>query len=293
MPLFTPGRKSVIGMLHAPPLPGSPGYGGDFGAVCRSVLVDAEAWVEGGLRSFADSEPLAAGLMLENFGDVPFFRGRVPAEVVACLTRLGSEVRAATGLPLGINVLRNDGESALAVAAACGAQYVRVNVLSGAVVTDQGVIEGDAARLMRRKQEMGAEGVQVFGDIRVKHAAPLGGSAGPLHAADASGWRPIDDEVEELVLRAGAGGVIVSGTGTGKATDLNELREVRRVMDRLGERAVPIFVGSGASAETAPQLLASADGLIVGTSVKQGGQLGRPVDPGRVAALLEAVRGGG
>lgn len=256
-------------MLHAPALPGSPGYGGDMAAVRDVVLADAEALASGGVD----------GLMLENFGDVPFFRGRAPAEAVACLTRLACEVKLATGLPLGINVLRNDGESALAVAMACGADYVRVNVLSGAVVTDQGVIEGDAARLMRRRREMGAERIQVWGDVRVKHAAPMG-----------RGWRPIEEEVEELVLRAGAGGVIVSGTGTGKATDLGELREVRRVMDGLGGRAVPVFVGSGASARTATDLLEFADGLIVGTSVKRDGQLGQPVDPARVAALMAAVR---
>ncbi|MEL7087651.1 MAG: BtpA/SgcQ family protein [Planctomycetota bacterium] len=168
----------------------------------------------------------------------------------------------------------------MAVALACGADYVRVNVLSGAVATDQGVIEGDAARLMRRRREMGATGVGVWGDVRVKHAAPLG-----------PGWRPLEEEVEELVLRAGAAGVVVSGRGTGKATDPNELQEVRRIMNGLGGRAVPIFVGSGASARTAAALLESADGLIVGTSVKRDGRLDRPVDPARVAAVLAAAKG--
>lgn len=285
------GQKMIVGMLHAPALPGSPGYGGDFAAICDTVRRDAAAWVEGGLHTLHCGSGDASGgtsgggggLMLENFGDVPFFRGRVPAEVVAGLTRLACEVKREVGdaVPLGINVLRNDGESALAVAAASGADYVRVNVLSGAVVTDQGIIEGDAARLLRRRREMGAQRVGVWADVRVKHAAPLG-----------QGWRPIEEEVEELVLRARASGVIVSGSGTGKATDLGELKAVREVMDGLGERAVPIWVGSGASADTAAGLLKYADGLIVGTSVKTDGQLDAPVDPQRVKALLDAVRSG-
>ncbi len=268
------GQKTVVGMLHAPPLPGSPGYGGDFAEVIDAVRRDAAAWVEGGLCASG------GGLMMENFGDVPFYRGRVPSEVVACLTRLAVEVKreVGDGVPLGINVLRNDGESALAVAASSGADYVRVNVLSGAVVTDQGLIEGDAARLMRRRREMGAQRVAVWADVRVKHAAALG-----------AGWRPIEEEVEELVLRAGASGVIVSGTGTGKATDMDELRAVRHAIDALGPRAVPIWVGSGASAETAATLLEHADGLIVGTSVKSGGRLDAAVDPGRVRALLAGI----
>lgn len=278
------GKKMIVGMLHAPALPGSPGYGGDFAAICDTVRRDAAAWVEGGLQTYGGaSGGTSGGLMLENFGDVPFFRGRVPAEVVAGLTRLACEVKREVGdaVPLGINVLRNDGESALAVAAASGAAYVRVNVLSGAVVTDQGIIEGDAARLLRRRREMGAQGVGVWADIRVKHAAPMG-----------AGWRPIEEEVEELVLRARASGVIVSGAGTGKATDVGELKAVREVMDGLGERAVPIWVGSGASADTATDLFKYADGLIVGTSVKTDGQLDAPVDPDRVKALLNAVPSG-
>ncbi|MEM9417828.1 MAG: BtpA/SgcQ family protein [Planctomycetota bacterium] len=260
----------VVGMLHAPALPGAPGYAGDWAKLRGFVLRDALALVEGGVH----------GLMLENFGDVPFFSGRVPAEVVACLTRLACDVKREIGeaVPLGINVLRNDGESALAVASACGAAYVRVNVLSGAVVTDQGVIQGDAARLLRRRKEMGAEEVAVWADVRVKHAAPIG-----------QGWRPLEEEVEELVLRAGASGVIVSGSGTGKATDMTELREVRDVMNTLGEQAVPIWVGSGATADTAAALLEHADGLIVGTSVKADGQLGRAVEAKRVKALMDAV----
>lgn len=281
----------IVGMLHAPALPGSPNFSGDFTTVRDAVLRDAEAWMAGGLGSVGSTAEVhsgggGGGLMLENFGDVPFFggqgRGRVPAEVVACLTRLACEVKREVGdaVPLGINVLRNDGESALAVALAGGADCVRVNVLSGAVVTDQGIIEGDAARLMRRRKEMGAERIAVWADVRVKHAAPLG-----------PGWRPIEEEVEELVLRAGAGAVIVSGTGTGKATDPDELRAVREVMDALGERAVPIRVGSGASAETAGALLEVADGLIVGSWVKADGRLNNPVDPARVRALLDAVGG--
>src|SRR5690606_3606108 len=158
-----------------------------------------------------------------------------------------------TDLPLGINVLRNDGESALAVALAAGAQFVRVNVLSGAVVTDQGVIEGDAARLMRRRRAMGAAHVPVLADVRVKHAAPLG-----------PGWRPIEEDVDELLHRAGAAGVIVSGSGTGKPTDPHELAAVKAA---AGD--APVFVGSGATPETAADLLRHADGLIVGTSLKR------------------------
>ncbi|MEM9021239.1 MAG: BtpA/SgcQ family protein [Planctomycetota bacterium] len=262
-PAWASIRHPVIGMVHLPPLPGAPGYTGDLPALVASAVRDARALAEGGID----------GVMIENFGDVPFYQDRVPAETVAAITRAASAVHDVIDLPLGINVLRNDALSAVAVAVAVGASFIRVNVLSGAAVTDQGVIEGRAAELARLRQRLGAESVRVFADVRVKHAAPLV-------------ERPIDDEVEELLLRGGADAVIASGTGTGKPTDAEHLACVKQA---AGDSAV--FVGSGAGLDTAAALLRDADGLIVGTSLKQDGRVGRPVDPDRVRALMEHVRG--
>lgn len=262
-PAWANTRHPVIGMVHLPPLPGSPGYAGDLSGLIAAAVGDARALADGGID----------GIMIENFGDVPFFKGRVPAETVASITRAAAAVRDAVDLPLGINVLRNDGLSALGIAVAVGASFIRVNVLAGAAVTDQGVIEGQAAELARLRKLLAAQGVRVFADVRVKHAAPLA-------------QRPIEDEVEELLERGGADAVIASGSGTGKPTDLEHLAQVKRA---AGGSAV--FVGSGAGVESAEQLLRVADGLIVGTALKEGGRVDRPVDPARVRALMQRVAG--
>src|SRR4051812_32160574 len=158
-------RKIVIGMIHLPPLPGSPRSAGDVKAVREIALRDAAALHEGG----------AHGLMIENFGDVPFYPGRVPAYVVAHMTAIAAEVRTRVALPLGINVLRNDGLSALAVAHACGAEFVRVNVLCGARVADQGLLQGIAHDLLRERLLLGATAgdLKILADVDVKHSAPL------------------------------------------------------------------------------------------------------------------------
>ncbi len=117
-------------MLHLPALPGSPASSQTLTEIHDHVGRDVQALAEGGVN----------GLMMENFGDVPFYPDRVPAHVLAHMTALACAVRAQTDLPLGINVLRNDGRSALAIAHAVGASFIRVNVLCGAGVTDQGVI---------------------------------------------------------------------------------------------------------------------------------------------------------
>lgn len=252
---------AVIGMLHAPPLPGA-ARARHTATDCRqAVLADARALVEGGVDA----------LLLENFGDAPFHPGRVPVETVAHLTALAAAVRAEFDLPLGINVLRNDGCAALAIAHAVGAQFIRVNVLTSARLTDQGIVQGIAHRLLRLRRRLDADQVQIFADVDVKHSAPLVP-------------RPLEDEVHELVERGGADGLIVTGSRTGAAVDLQTLAVVRAAAPRC-----PVLVGSGVTAENAAQLASLADGLIVGTALKAKGQVAGPVRPRRVRHLLEAL----
>src|SRR5262245_31454411 len=156
-PAWSPLARPIVGMLHAPPLPGSPRCTGNWDSIIRTVLVDAETLVDAGFHA----------LLLENFGDAPFSPRRVPAETVAAMTRLAAEVARRFTVPLGINVLRNDGESALAIAAAVGAAFIRVNVLCGARVTDQGLIAGIAHDLLRLRRHLGADAVQVLADVDV------------------------------------------------------------------------------------------------------------------------------
>lgn len=252
----------VIGMLHAPPLPGSPRWGGAFASVADAVVRDAEALVAGGVDA----------LMLENFGDAPFYPGRVPAETVAALTALAAEVRRSFALPLGINVLRNDGQSALAIAQAAGASFIRVNVLCGARVADQGVVTAIAHDLLRDRARLGAKSIRILADVDVKHSAPLA----PMALAD---------EVHDLIERGGADAVIVTGTGTGRPISRTDLETVKAAAGKT-----PVFLGSGVDAATVADFVPPADGLIVGTSLKQDGRTTAPVDGDRVRALMTAVR---
>lgn len=251
--------KPVIGMLHAPPLPGAPRFDDRREAILERVLRDAEALLAGGVH----------GLLLENFGDAPFYPDRVPVAVVSHLTWLACEVRRRFDTPLGINVLRNDGRAALAVAAAAGARFIRVNVLSGACVTDQGIVQGCAHELMRDRAALQADAIGVLADVRVKHSSPLGQP------------RDIADEVADLVERAGADALVVTGPATGRPADPADLRRVKSAAG-----ATPVLVGSGVAPENIAELAALADGFIVGTALKRGGRVENPVDPQLVRALL-------
>ncbi len=261
--LFQTHSKALIGVVHLRPLPGSPRWQGDFEAVLQAAVADARAYERGG----------AQAVFLENFGDVPFTKGGVGPETVAAMAAAGRAVRAAVKLPMGFNVLRNDPIAALALCAVCGGSFVRVNVHTGVMLTDQGMIEGNAFETVRYRRQICPEAL-IFADVHVKHAVPLGS------------WT-ISRSARDAMERGLADALIISGQGTGVAAELEDLKRVRAACPRAR-----LLLGSGVTVENVRDYLALADGFIVGTSLKTGGRIDRPVDPKRVAALVRAIRSG-
>jgi hypothetical protein len=259
--LFHNARKILIGVVHLKPLPGSPRWPGDFGAIADAAIADARAYERGG----------AHAIIVENFGDVPFTKGHVGPETVAAMSAVGLVVRANVKLPLGFNVLRNDAEAALALCAACGGSFIRVNVHSGAMLTDQGIIEGDAYHTLRYRDRI-APGAEILADVHVKHAVPLGD------------WS-LEDAAHDTLDRGLADALIVSGTGTGQAADLADVERVRAACPKA-----KLLLGSGVTVANVKSYLRFADGVIVGSSLKRAGNLANPVDSRRVAALVRAMR---
>jgi membrane complex biogenesis BtpA family protein len=253
----------LIGMVHLPPLPGSPRWDGSMERAIGGAVADARALVENGMDA----------LIVENYGDAPFTPGRVAAATVAAMAVIAHEIRRALpDAPLGVNVLKSDARSALAVATAIGARFIRVNVLAGAVVADQGIVQTQAYDLLRDRRLLGVD-VAIFADVQGKHAVPLA----PVE---------LEQQARDLASRALADGLVVSGRATGDATPIEDVKRVRSAVPD-----VPILVGSGVTPETAPELLSLADALIVGTSLKRDGDVSNPVDPARVRRLVDAVGG--
>lgn len=251
--------RCLIGVVHLRALPGAPRFEGDLEGVLEAARVDARACVEGGCHA----------VIVENFGDVPFFSSRVPPETVAAMARAVADVVAlADEVPVGVNVLRNDARAALGLCAATGASFVRVNVHTGAAVTDQGLVEGEAASTVRTRAAL-CPGVRLLADVHVKHASPLGSETPADAASDAR-------------VRGLADALIVTGSGTGRAASGEVLSHVRRRLP-----STPLLVGSGLTDANAERLLENADGAIVGTWLKEEGVLEAPVDLQRVRRLRE------
>ncbi len=251
----------VIGVVHLLPLPTSARWGGNLHAVIERAEQEATALATGGVN----------GIIIENFFDAPFSKDRVDPAVVSAMTLIVEQIKGLVTLPLGINVLRNDARSALAIATCTGAQFIRVNVLTGVMATDQGLIEGQAHEILRYRRELGSD-VKILADVLVKHARPLG-------------TPNLTVAVQDTIDRGLADAVILSGWATGSPPSLEDLE-----LAKAAAKETPVLIGSGADIDNIAALKAYADGVIVSSSLKRHGHREHPIDPVRVSQFMEAMQ---
>jgi membrane complex biogenesis BtpA family protein len=260
----------LIGVVHLPPLGGSPQT---RGLTPRQALAFAGEWAVQEVRAMTRAG--FEGVIIENLGDAPFYKDRVPAETVASMSVIAAACQEVTSLPIGVNLLRNDGGSALAVAAVTGSAFIRVNVISGVVATDQGLIEGNAAHLVRERARLGVEReVGIFADVLVKHARTL--SSDDLEIA-----------LEDTALRGGADAVILTGASTGRAADPALLERAHAIATHHG---IATYVGSGASLKNLEFLSQTVSGVIVGSALREGGKAGEPLHLRQMKAFVAEFR---
>ena len=252
--------KPIIGVVHLPPLIGSPQSTQPFHEIRSRALADARVLIDNGID----------GVIIENYGDAPFLPDSVEPHTVAALALIVDEIRKRhLQTPIGLNVLRNDAKSAIAIATVTEANFIRVNVHTGAMLTDQGIIQGKAHETLRYRSLLKTK-VKIFADIAVKHAVPLA---------------PIDilASAEDTYHRGLADALIVTGTATGKRANLDQLKSVKSTVPQAS-----VFAGSGVTVDNLAEVLQYADGVIVGTSIKRDGVTTNAADPDRVCALIKA-----
>jgi membrane complex biogenesis BtpA family protein len=250
-------KQPIIGVLHLLPLPGAPRFGGNTRRIGEHALAGAAALVEGGVDA----------ILIENFGDTPYSAKRAPRETIAWMSRLGGLIRDKYDLPLGVCVLRNDGRAALAIAHSIEAQFIRVCILGSPRVTDQGLLQGNAYKLVRDRARLDAD-IKIFADVDIKHSYPL--SASYSLKADAA----------DLISRSHADALIITGTATGAPISDTDLSELREISD------APIIVGSGVTDKNIKQLSNGASGFIIGTSLKESKQRDAPISASKVRAIV-------
>jgi uncharacterized protein len=254
--------KPVIGVIHVGALPGTPRNSSKVSQLVDAARIEANIYRDAGID----------GLIVENMHDVPYLRGEVGPEVVAAMTAIGSEVKSASSLPVGIQILAGANIEAMAVAHAAGLDFIRAEGYAYAHIADEGFIQASAAKLLRYRRLIGAENVQVWTDIKKKHSA---------HAitADVS-----LGETAETVEFMGADAVIVTGNATGRPPNSEDVKEAK------ANCGLPVLLGSGISEENISHFYEAADGFIIGTSFKVDGLWSNTVDSSRVESFLKTMR---
>ncbi|MFA5187777.1 MAG: BtpA/SgcQ family protein [Patescibacteria group bacterium] len=237
--IFNKNKNIVIGAIHFPPLLGYPDFPGLEIAI-SNALNDLKTFEQGGVDT----------VIFENNYDLPH-KEFVEPETVAAMTFLGTKLKAATALPLGINVLWNDYKTSLAIAKILGLKFIRVPVFVDEVKTDYGVIKGDPQTIRNFQKSIGADEVALFTDIHVKHAELLS----KLSLVESA----------KLAIANGSDAVIVTGKWTGDAPDYGELELLR---NNIGD--FPLIAGSGCNKDNIKEVFNYCNAAIVSTALKEG-----------------------
>lgn len=254
--------KSVVGVIHVGALPGTPRSSQTVSELIALARNEAKLYRECGVD----------GVIIENMHDVPYLRGEVGPEIVAAMTAIAAEVKVECALPVGVQLLAGANIEAMAVAHAAGLDFIRAEGFAYAHVADEGLIQASAAELLRYRRMIGATRVEVWTDVKKKHAA---------HAitADVS-----LGETAETVEFMGADCVIVTGSATGKPPNVADVQEAK------SHCHLPVFLGSGITENNVAEFYDNADGFIIGTAFKLDGLWSNTVDPARVTSFVQKIQ---
>jgi uncharacterized protein len=254
-------EKPVVAMVHVGALPGTAGAKDSLRTIEAQALREAKIYRDAGVQ----------GVMLENMHDTPYLRGRVGPEIVAAMAVIARAVKDSVRLPCGVQILAGANLDALAVAHAAGLDFIRAEGFAFAHVADEGIIESSAAELLRYRRAIGADRIQVWADVKKKHSS---------HAITAD--ITIAETAHAVEFMRGDT-VIVTGIVTGVPPQPEDVHAVKAAT------RLPVFLGSGITAENICAFLPAADGFIVGSEFKNGGHWSGAVDARRVNRFMKAV----
>lgn len=256
-----PKKHSVIGMIHLQALPGTPASYLGVNQLIDQALTDAAVLHLAGVD----------GLIIENMHDIPYLNRKVGPEITAIMSIIAREIKKNIPLPCGVQVLAGVNQTALAIAKSADLEFIRAEGFVFGHIADEGWMSSDAGELLRYRKLIDAEDVLVFTDIKKKHSS---------HA--------ITNDID-LVETAKAAeyflsdGLIITGTSTGIAADLKEIKSVKEKCN------LPVMVGSGITSKNVKRYFKIADALIVGSYFKKDGYWKNDVEYDRVAKFMEVV----
>jgi len=252
-------QKFLAAMIALSALPGSPLYDGNDNRIIQHSLEDLEAYKAAGVDS----------IIIENDFDVPYITPPLPQAATDVVIRIAKEIRKRFDGPLGVQMLEGANETSLEIAVSADFDFIRVEGFVYGHVGPAGIIKGCAGELLRKRKQLGAEHIKIFGDVKKKHTA---------HALTAD--LDITDEVMQAELFL-IDGVVVTGKFTGKEADKEDLEKVKNVT------TLPVVIGSGITKENIRDYFHLADGFIVGSTFRKDGKFLEQLDEKRLKAFMD------
>lgn len=258
--IFGPTRP-VIAMVHLGALPGTPLHDASAGmpAILDAAARDLDALQAAGVDA----------VMFGNENDRPY-ELRVDTASTAAMAFVIGRLRDRITLPFGVNVLW-DPMATMALAAATGATFVR-EIFTGTYASDMGLWAPDAGAARRYQARLGIAGVATLYNVSAEFAGSLD-------------RRPLPDRARSAVFSSVPDAVLVSGTITGEAARMEDLEAVKRALP-----GTPVLANTGVKHATVAEVLRIADGCIVGSALKVGGDTWAPVDPDRARDFMDRAR---
>jgi membrane complex biogenesis BtpA family protein len=253
-------KKPIIAMAHLGPLPGAPGYDRDGGidALTDAVAADIERLQGGGVDA----------IMFGNEGDRPYLLKATP-ESLAAMSVVVARLTPMLRVPFGVNYLW-DPYATVALAVATGAAFAR-EIFTGVYASDMGLWQPDCAGALRLRATLGRPDLKLLFNINAEFAAPLDD-------------RPIAQRAASAVFSSLADVICVSGPLTGQPAEQSDLQKVKAAVPD-----VPVFANTGVTIDNVAATLEIADGCVIGTHFKVGGDTWAPVDGERVKRFMDRV----
>jgi membrane complex biogenesis BtpA family protein len=251
--------RPVIAMAHLGPLPGSPGYdrGRGVEGLIQAVAADVEKLQAGGVDS----------IMFGNEGDRPYVLRA--AEGLAAMAAIVAALKSMLNVPFGVNYLWDPYET-VALAVATGASFAR-EVFTGVYASDMGLWQPDGAGALRLRASLDRPDLKLLFNVNAEFAAALD-------------TRPIELRARSAVFSSEVDAICVSGPLTGQPVASSDLEKVKAaVPDR------PVLANTGVNLDNVAAILEVADGCVIGTHFKVGGDTWKAVDGNRVKRFMDRV----
>ncbi|GGS10300.1 phosphorybosylanthranilate isomerase [Streptomyces nojiriensis] len=257
------GCKTVIGVIHLQPLPGTPFHrDGTLEETVDIAVRSAVALEHGG----------ADGCLIQTADRVYSVADESDSARTIAMGLVTDAVVRATGdgFQVGVQMMRNAVSASLAVAKVCGGSFVRIGAMVGMTLSPHGMVTPDPLRFMEYRRKISAQHIAVVADVDSMHFSWFGGGKTTAEVAKAARI---------------AGADAVSLCHADDDVTLHMIDSVRAIAPH-----VPVVLAGGTHHGNAARLLAAADGAFVGSCLEREGW-GTEIDAARVDAYMDIVRG--